>query len=272
MANKKIKEMSFLDHLEELRWLLIRSTLAILIIAGAAFFVSDFIFEKILFGPKDPNFITYRFFCEISKSFGLSDVAICNAEMPFIIQNTSMGGQVSFLIWTCITVGFIVGFPFLLWELWRFISPALYDKEKKHALAFLVTSSLLFFLGVLFGYFIITPLSVYFFGTFNASPEIINEFNLESYTSMIKTSVIASGLMFELPILIYFLTKLGIVTPASLRKYRKYTFIIILIIAAIITPPDVISQIIVSIPIMLLYEISILISVLIQKKEKKQSI
>lgn len=271
MATTSPKEMSFLDHLEELRWLLIRSTSAILILAGASFFVSDFIFEKILFGPKDPNFITYQFFCKVTQIFGVENADICNVKMPFIIQNTNMGGQVSFLIWTCITVGFIVGFPFVLWEIWKFISPALYEKEKKYAKAFIIISSLLFFLGVLFGYYIITPLSVYFFGSFSASAEIVNEFNLESYTGMIKTSSIACGLLFELPIFIYFLTKLGLVTPAFLRKYRKYALIIVLILSAIITPPDVISQVIVAIPIMVLYEVSILISLLVVKKELKQS-
>jgi sec-independent protein translocase protein TatC len=271
MATSSPKEMSFLDHLEELRWLLIRSTSAILILASAAFFVSDFIFEQILFAPKDPNFVTYQFFCEITQFFGLESVDICNVKMPFIIQNTNMGGQVSFLIWTCITVGFIAAFPFILWEIWKFISPALYETEKKYAKAFIIISSLLFFLGVLFGYYVITPLSVFFFGSFSASSEIVNEFNLESYTSMIKTSSIACGLLFELPILIYFLTKLGLVTPTFLRKYRKYALVIVLILSAIITPPDVISQVIVAIPIMVLYEISILISVLVVKKEIKQS-
>ncbi|RAR46626.1 twin-arginine translocase subunit TatC [Flavobacterium lacus] len=271
MATSSPKEMSFLDHLEELRWLLIRSTAAILILACAAFFISDFIFEHILFGPKDPNFVTYQFFCRVTQFFGVENADICNVKMPFIIQNTNMGGQVSFLIWTCITVGFIAGFPFILWEIWKFIGPALYETEKKYAKAFIIVSSLLFFLGVLFGYYIITPLSVYFFGSFSASSEIVNEFNLESYTSMIKTSSIACGLLFELPILIYFLTKLGLVTPSFLRKYRKYALIIVLILAAIITPPDIISQIIVAIPIMVLYEISILISLLVVKKELKQS-
>lgn len=271
MAKKSLGEMSFLDHLEELRWLLIRSTVAILVLAGASYFFVDYIYSDILFGPKSPKFVTYQFFCKVSDYFGFQDSGICNAEMPFIIQNTDMGGQVSFMIWTCITVGFIASFPIILWEIWKFISPALYDKEKKYAVLFIFVSSFLFFLGILFGYFIITPLSVYFFGSFSASPEIVNEFNLESYTGMIKTSVIASGLIFELPILIYFLTKLGLVTPQSLRKYRKYTLIIVLILSAIITPPDIISQIIVSIPIMLLYEVSILISGVVIKRQLKNA-
>ncbi len=269
MAANNLKEMSFLDHLEELRWVLVRCTSAVLILAGAAFFIKDFVYHQIIFGPKDPNFITYRFFCKITQYFGIKGAEICSAEMPFIIQNTAMGGQVSFLIWTCITVGFIVGFPYILWEFWKFISPAFYKNEKKYARAFIIISSLLFFLGVAFGYFIITPLSVYFFGSFSASSEIINEFNLESYTSMIKTSTLASGLLFELPIVIYFLSKMGLVSPPFLRKYRKHALIIVLVLSAIITPPDIISQVIVAIPIMLLYEMSIFISVVIVKKQEK---
>ncbi|MBN8566644.1 MAG: twin-arginine translocase subunit TatC [Flavobacteriales bacterium] len=268
MAKSNLKEMSFLDHLEELRWLLVRSTIVILVLATGSFFVSDFIFDYILFGPKSPDFITYRFFCDITQFFGFQDSSICDVKMPFIIQNTDMGGQISFLIWTCITTGFIIGFPFILWEVWKFISPALYENEKKYAKLFIFVSSLLFFIGVLFGYYIITPLSVYFFGSFSASTEIVNEFNLDSYTGMIKTSVIASGLLFELPIIVYFLSKLGLITPAFMRKYRKIALIIVLILSAIITPPDVISQVIVSIPIMILYEMSIFISAFVTKKQE----
>ena len=262
--------MSFLGHLEELRWLLVRSTAAILIGAGLSFFISDFIFNEIIFAPKDVNFITYRFFCDLSQEFGLDD-SLCVSEMPFIIQNVNMGGQVSILIWICIIAGLIISFPFILWEVWKFIKPALYENEKKNALSFILASSLLFFLGVLFGYYVIVPLSVFFFGTFQVSPEVINEFNLESYIGLIKTSVVACGILFELPIVIYFLSKLGLVTPSFLRKYRKYTLIIVLILAAIITPPDIISQIIVTIPIMILYEVSIFISYLVQRKELKKS-
>ena len=149
MAKKNLNEMSFLDHLEELRWLLVRSTIAILILATVTFFVSDYIFDVIIFGPTNANFVTYRFFCDLSNQLGFAE-SICVTDMPFIIQNTNMEGQINVLIWTCITAGFILGFPFILWEVWKFISPALYEKEKKHARLFIVSSSLLFFLGVLF--------------------------------------------------------------------------------------------------------------------------
>lgn len=268
MAKKNLNEMSFLDHLEELRWLLVRSTIGILIAAAATFFVSDYIFDVIIFGPTDANFITYRFFCDLSHYLGFAD-SICVTEMPFIIQNTDMEGQVNILIWTCITAGFILSFPYILWELWKFISPALYDKEKKHAKLFIFSASVLFFLGILFGYFVIVPMSVNFFATFTVSSTIKNEFNVQSYIGLIKTSVIACGLFFELPIIIYFLTKLGLVTPVFLRKYWKYAVLIILIVAAIVTPPDVVSQIIVSIPMLLIYEVSIQISKIVYKNQNK---
>lgn len=266
MGKKNISEMSFLDHLEELRWLLIRSTLAILICAVVAFFFSNFIFDEIIFGPKSPDFITYRFFCDLSQDFGL-DKSLCITEINLPIQNREMGGQFSIHLWTSITVGFIFSFPFILWEIWKFISPALYETEKKYASAFIIVSSLLFFIGVLFGYYVIAPLSVQFFASYIVSAEINNSIDITSYISLMKTSAVASGLLFELPIIIYFLTKLGLVTPSSLRKYRKYTLVIVLVLSAIITPPDVISQIIVAIPIMILYEISILISAAVMKKE-----
>ncbi|WP_130734345.1 twin-arginine translocase subunit TatC [Flavobacterium sp. J27] len=266
MAKKNLGEMSFLDHLEELRWLLIRSTVAILAFSVVAFFFSEFIFDQILFGPKNPSFFTYQFFCELAQKFGL-DKSLCVTEINLPIQNREMGGQFSIHMWTSITVGFIISFPFVLWEIWKFISPALYENEKKYASAFIIISSLLFFMGVLFGYYLIAPLSVQFFASYIVSPEINNSIDIDSYISLMKTSTVASGLLFELPIIIYFLTKIGLVTPQFLRKYRKYTLVIVLILSAIITPPDVLSQVIVSIPIMILYEISIFISAAVVKKQ-----
>lgn len=268
MKKKDLKEMSFLDHLEELRWLLVRSTIAILIFATFTFFVSDYIFDVIIFGPKSPDFITYRFFCDLSHQLGFAD-SICVTEMPFIIQNIDVEGQVNILVWTCITAGFILAFPYILLQLWNFISPALYENERKHAKLFIFIASLLFFLGVLFGYFVVVPMSVNFFATFKVSDVVQNQFSFDSYIGMIKTSVIASGLFFELPIIIYFLTKLGLVTPQFLRQYWKYAVVIILIVAAIVTPPDVVSQLIVAIPMLLIYEASIFISKIVYKNQQK---
>jgi sec-independent protein translocase protein TatC len=271
MAKKTLGEMSFLDHLEELRWLLVRSTTAVLIMACVTYFISDYLFDTIIFGPTRPTFFTYRFFCDLSHSLGFAD-SICITEMPFIIQNTEMEGQVNVFIWICVLAGFILSFPYILWELWKFIGPALYDKEKKNAKVFIFSSSMLFFLGVLFGYYVVVPMSVNFVATFTISDVVKNQFTLDSYIGMVKTSILASGLFFELPIIIYFLTKLDLVTPEFLRKYWKYAVVIILIVAAIVTPPDVVSQTIVAIPMLIIYEVSILISKIVTRNKLKANV
>jgi sec-independent protein translocase protein TatC len=269
MVKKELKEMSFLDHLEELRWVLVRSTIAILLFAVLTFFISDFVFDVIIFGPKSPDFITYRFFCDLSHQLGFAD-SICVTDMPFIIQNINVEGQINIMVWTCITAGFILAFPYILLQIWNFISPALYENERKYAKLFIFIASLLFFLGVLFGYFVIVPMSINFFATFKVSDVVQNQFSFDSYISMIKTAVIACGLFFELPVIIYFLTKLGLVTPQFLRQSWKYAVVIILIVAAIVTPPDVVSQLIVAIPMLLIYEISIFISAIVYKNQLKK--
>lgn len=260
-------EMSFLDHLEELRWHLIRSIIAVMIIGVVAFVFKGFIFDTIIFGPKNMSFPTYKFFCEIATFFGIES-DFCSDSLPFTLQNRTMAGQFSAHIWTSIWAGVIVGFPYLLWELWRFISPGLYDNERKHSRGFIAIASLLFFLGVLFGYYIIAPLSINFLGTYTVSAEVANEIDIASYISTVRASVIACGIMFELPILIYFLARVGLVTPELLKKYRKFAIVIIFILAAVITPPDVASQVIVSIPILILYELSIFISRIVIRKQQ----
>lgn len=271
MAKKSSKtkgEMSFLDHLEELRWVLVRSSAAVISMAIVSYLFSDYIFSDLIFGPTDPSFVTYRFFCDASHYLGFAD-SICITELNFIIQNTEMEGQVNIFFWVCITAGFILAFPYILWEFWKFISPALYEKERKGAKVFIFIASILFFLGVLFGYFVIVPMSVNFLATFSISSVVKNQFSIDSYVSMVKTAVIASGLFFELPVIIYFLTKLGLVGPSFLRKYRKYAIVILLIIAAVITPPDVVSQVTVAIPMLVIYEASIWISVIVENNKKK---
>lgn len=270
MARKIIqeKEMSFLDHVEVLRWHLVRSTVAILLFSVVAFIMKDFIFNKIIFAPKDSNFITYRFFCQVSKIFGTD--GLCITDIPFTFQSLAMAEQFSVHIWTSITVGFVVAFPFVVWEFWRFISPGLYNKERKGAFLFIIVSSFLFFLGVLFGYYLVTPLSVNFLGNYSVSDMVSRNITIGSYISLVRSSALASGLIFELPIIMYFLTKMGLITPDFLKKYRKHALVLVLILAAIITPPDIVSQIIVGIPIMALYEVSITISKIVIKRERKK--
>lgn len=261
--------MSFLNHLEELRWLLVRSCIAILITSVIAVFFNEFIFDVIIFGPKQGDFITYQFFCDIAKKFDL-DQSFCMGELPFVIQNRTMDGQLSVMIWTCITAGFILAFPFILWEFWKFISPALYEKERKYAKLFIFVSSVLFFLGVLFGYFVLVPLSINFLSNFTISSIVENQIDINSYISLVKTTSLATGLVFELPIIIFFLTYLGLITDSFLREYRRYAYVLILIVAAIVTPPDVINQTIVSIPLIMLYEASIVIAKVITKRNLKK--
>ena len=261
-------EMSFLDHLEELRWHLIRSVLAIVIIATVAFLFKDFIFDVLLFGPKNKDFITYRWFCTISQTLGQGS-SFCIDELPFRIQSRTVAGQFSAHLWTSVLAGFILSFPYIIYEFWKFISPGLYEKERKNARGFIFIASILFFIGVLFGYYIVTPLSINFLGNYSVSSEIFNDFDLSSYIGLLRASVLASGIIFELPIIIYFLTRIGVVTPEFLRKNRKISLVLVLSLSAIITPPDVVSQIIVSIPILILYEVSILIAKIVTKNQDK---
>ena len=263
------RDMTFLDHLEELRWHLIRATLSIIIMGSIAFLLKGFIFDYILFGPKKIDFVTYQWFCQISQSLGQGN-SFCITEMPFRIQSRTLAGQFSAHLWTSILAGFIVAFPYVLLEFWRFISPGLHANERKNARGFIFIASLLFFMGVLFGYYIVTPLSINFLGNYSVSEEVFNDFDLSSYIGMLRASVLASGLIFELPILIYFFTKIGLITPTFLRKNRKFALVIVLSLSAIITPPDITSQIIVSIPVLILYEVSIWIAKWVYNKQQKE--
>lgn len=257
--------MSFLNHLEELRWLLVRSCIAILITSVVAIYFNEFIFDVVIFGPKQGDFITYQFFCDIATKYDL-DKSFCDNELPFVIQNRTMDGQLSVMIWTCITAGFIMAFPAILWEFWKFIRPALYEKERKYAKLFIFISSILFFLGVLFGYFVLVPLSINFLANFTISNVVENQIDINSYINTVKSTSLATGLVFELPIVIFFLTYLGLITDSFLREYRRYAYVLILIVAAVVTPPDIISQLIVSFPLIILYEGSIIVAKVITKR------
>lgn len=270
MAKKNIDEMSFLDHLEDLRWHLIRATLGVVIAATLAGIFYKFIFEVIIFGPTRMDFATYNGLCQVSKFLGMTDTTFCATEFPFKIQNRTVAGQFSAHIWTSIYAGFIIAFPYVLYQLWSFISPGLKSDERKSSRGFLVVASLLFFTGVLFGYYIVTPLSLNFLANYQISEQISNEFDISSVIALVRSSAIASGFVFELPIVIYFLTKIGLVTPQFLKKYRKYALVIVLILSAIITPPDIASQVIVAIPILILYQISIYISAVVVRNQNRK--
>lgn len=269
MAKKNIDEMSFLDHLEELRWHLVRSVISVMVAAIIAFIFKDFV-VGIIMAPKHMDFPTYVALCEMSKFLGM-DMSFCASELPFVIEVRSVGGQFSAHIWTSIYAGLVIAFPYVLYQLWSFISPGLQTNERRNSRGFIIIASLLFFLGVAFGYYVITPLSLNFLTNYTFAEEVSNAFDLSSYNSIVRSSSLAAGFVFELPILIYFLTKIGLVTPQILRKYRKYALVIVLILSAVITPPDIASQVIVAIPILLLYQISIYISALVVRKQKRRA-
>ncbi len=268
MGKKSSYEMSFLEHLEALRKHLIRSILYIIILAFAAFFFKDFIFNNVLLAPKMPDFITNKTMCKIGDFLGTD--AICINQKPFSIINIKMTGQFMTHITVSMIVGLVVAFPLIFNEFWLFIKPALGRKEIKHSRGAVFFASMLFTLGALFGYYIIVPLSMNFLGSYNVSSEVVNKINLNSYIQTFTSVILASAVVFELPVLIFFLSKIGLVTASFLKKYRKHALVVILALSAIITPPDIFSQILVSLPLLLLYEIGIGISKRVEKRNLKK--
>jgi sec-independent protein translocase protein TatC len=252
------REMSFLDHLEELRWHLIRSLSSILVFAVAAFVSKKIIFHGIILAPSRPDFWTYKMMCKLGMLVN-SDV-LCIEELPFIIQSRQMTGQFTMHIVSSLVIGLILAFPYTFWEIWRFISPGLYQKEKNVSQGAVFYVTMLFLIGISFGYFIVAPISINFLSHYQLDPSIQNEFDIISYVSTVTMLVLACGIMFQLPIIVYFLTKAGLVTPRLLKVYRKHAIIVILAVSAIITPPDVMSQVLIALPLILLYQLSILIS------------
>jgi sec-independent protein translocase protein TatC len=261
------KEMSFLEHLEELRWHIIRSILAVVFFMIIAFIFKNILFNVIILGPKSPDFITNRLLCELGDY--LNTPALCINTKPLNLISIKMSGQITTHITAAMFAGIILAFPFILLEFWRFFRPALKANEARYAKGAVVAASLLFFVGVLFGYFMLAPLSIHFLSSYEIDPSVVNQINVRSYIGTLTSICLATGLIFELPIVTFFLTKIGIVTPAFMRKYRKHAIVVIFIIAAIITPPDVFSQTLVAIPLLILYEVSILISARVMKQKEK---
>jgi sec-independent protein translocase protein TatC len=260
------REMTFLDHLEELRWHLVRSLIAIAVFAVLAFVSKNLVFHVIILGPSRIDFWTYRMLCEFSEI--LKTPALCIEELPFIIQSRKMTGQFSMHITSSFVIGIICAFPYAFWEIWRFIKPGLYPKERSAARGATFYVSLLFILGVLFGYFIVTPISVNFLSNYRLDPTILNEFDIISYVTTVITLVLACGILFQLPIVVFFLTKAGLVTPELMKAYRRHAIIVILILGAMLTPPDPFSQILIAIPLVGLYQVSIFISRRVIRREQ----
>lgn len=258
-------EMSFLDHLEVLRWHLVRSAIAVLLFMTLAFVFKGFVFDKIILAPQSSDFLTYRLFCDLSHWLDLGD-KLCFEEISFSLINIAMSGQFTTHILVSAIAGFILAFPYILIEVWRFISPGLKKSERRSAMALVFWGTVLFMSGVLFGYYIIAPLSVQFLGNYTVSSAVSNSISLNSYISTLTSIVIACAIVFQLPIIVYFLSKIGIITPELMKTYRRHSIVIVLILSAIITPPDITSQILVAIPLVFLYELSIFISRMVVRK------
>lgn len=260
--------MGFLDHLEELRWHLIRSVVAILVFSITAYLFSGFIWDEIIFGPTKADFWTFRQLCALAER--LNSPALCIGDFTFEIQNRQITGQFLMDIKASFVIGLILTFPYAFWEIWRFVKPGLRSNERRASRGVVFVVSMLFISGVLFGYFIITPISINFLANYKISGAIDNNIDISSLLGLVAMLALAAGLMFQLPVVTYILSKAGIVTPGLMKTYRRHSIIVILVLSAIITPPDVISQLLISFPLVFLYEISILVSARIQRKLDKK--
>jgi len=256
-------EMSFLDHLEALRWHIIRSVLSVLIFSIIAFANKDFIFDSIIFAPKSPQFWSNRMLAKLADLINVPSLKINTHPLQLI--SIDISGQFMTHVWTSIIFGFIIAFPYVIYQFWSFIKPALYENERKHASGAVLIMSGLFLTGTMFGYYLIVPFSIDFLGSYSISDTVVNQINILSYISTVTSIVIAGGVVFELPVLAFFLSKIGIITPRFMKKFRRHSYVVLLIISAIITPPDIFSQIAVCIPLVFLYEASILISARVEK-------
>lgn len=257
--NEDKAEMSFFDHLEDLRWHLVRSALALVVFSAFGFIYTEWILDNVIFGPTNADFPSYVALCKISHWVGLGN-QLCITPVKVTFLNYKMVGQIMLQFKLAFIIGFICAFPYIFWEFWRFVKPALKEKELKGARGVIFWVSFQFFLGICFAYFLMAPFTINFLASYTVTSKAINQFFIDDYFDLMTQIVLGMGLLFELPILVFFLTKLGILTPDFLRAYRRHAIVVILILAAIITPPDLVDQLIVFVPLYCLYEISIFIS------------
>ena len=269
-------EMSFWGHIDALRGHLFRSALIVIVTTIIWFCFPEYLFDKIIFGPLKSDFLTYRVFCNLGHWLQSNNILkdgndLCFGNYTFKLQSLGLSDQFTAQMWIAFVAGFIVSSPYVLWEIWRFIRPALKDKERKASSGFIISSSCLFLAGVTFSYYVIVPLMINFLGNYKVSSMVENNFTMDSYISTVTTLSLASGIVFELPIVVYFLSLFGIITPQIMRKYRKHALIVILIVAAVITPsPDVTSQMLVAFPLYFLFEVSIFVSYFVVRKKAKK--
>jgi sec-independent protein translocase protein TatC len=263
-------EMSFIDHLEELRWHVIRAVLAILAGAIIVFFYIDFVVDKVLMGPVHKDFVTYKWLCDLGTKLGIQDLCLQDFTVKFM--SNAMTEQFLMTFTIAFTGGFIIAFPYVFWEIWKFVRPALSDKEKSGTRGAIAWVSILFFMGVAFGYYVLTPFMVNFYSNYSLSSLIEFRPTISDYFENLIYLTVGIGLLFQLPVVVMLLTRVGILTPQTLRNIRKYAFVVILIMAAIITPStDPFSLMLVTAPLYLLYEFSITLSMRIYKRQMKES-
>lgn len=262
-------EMSFLDHLEELRWHIIRSLVAIAVGGIVLFVFHDWFFDTVIMGPTSNDFISYQWFCSLSKSIGAGEV-LCMTLPEFNVIATMFAEQFITTIKVCFIGGFVIAFPYVFYEIWKFVAPGLYKEERKATRGIVFICSFLFTIGILFGYFIVAPFATNFLMGFNASGQVVNSPTLSSYVLYMVMFTLPAGVIFELPIVVYFLAKMGLVTPDGMRKYRRHSVIGILLLSAILTPPDVVTQFLIGIPLYILYEISIIVAARMAKKYQQE--
>ncbi|WP_031529439.1 twin-arginine translocase subunit TatC [Dyadobacter crusticola] len=263
------KEMSFIGHLEELRWHVIRAAASILVFAIIAFIYIQEIYHYVIIAPSQPDFWTYRMLCKLADVVGYDE--LCVKALNFKLQVIGMGDAFTMSMTSSVIAGLIFAFPYAFWEIWRFIKPGLKPSERRSARGAVFYVTFLFFTGVLFGYYVVSPLAINFLANYTLDESIINEFSLASYISLVATLTLACGIAFQLPIVVFVLAKVGVLTPSFMREYRKHSFIVILIVAAIITPsPDIYSQVLVAIPLFLLYEISIVVSANVEREKLRE--
>lgn len=257
-------EMTFFEHVEALRPHLVRSIMALLIVMVAAFLGKKFVIDLILMGPQSPDFITNRLLCDISHWL-MNDNTLCINQVKFNMVNTSLAGQFNLHMQVALVTAIVVAVPYLLWEIWRFVLPALTPYERRKSRMFVLYVSLCFFAGLCFGYFLIVPLSINFLAGYQASPEITNMIDVKSYLSTVLTVSLACAIVFQLPLLVYFLARMGLITSAFLKRYRRHAIVVLAIVSAIITPPDLFSLVLVVIPLYGLYEYSIVVARRVEK-------
>lgn len=257
--NGEKAEMNFFDHLDELRSHLFRSAVAILVFGIIGWVYTNEILDKIIFGPTNKDFPSYILLCKAGHLVGLGD-KLCITPVDIVFQNHILTGQIMLQFKLAFIVGLVLGFPYIFWEFWRFVRPALKPREAKGAKGIIFWVSFQFFLGLSFAYFLMAPFTINFLAGYTVTTKAVNQFFIDDYFELMTQIVLGMGVLFELPVLIFFLTKIGLITPTFLRTYRRHAIVVILVLAAVITPPDVIDQLIVFIPLYGLYEISIYIS------------